>query len=89
MAWDSALTVRKLEEILAREFAPTELAIEDQSHHHRGHRQAGGGGHFFVTIRSAKFAGLTPLARQRLVLAAVSELMQGEIHALSLNCQPS
>jgi BolA protein len=84
--FDSQETARKLRGILEREFQPLELAIEDQSHLHRGHRQAGGGGHFFVVIRSNRFDGLSPLARQRLVLDSVQSLMDKEIHALSLRC---
>ena len=78
--------LEKLEEILRREFSPEILEIEDQSHLHAGHAQAGGGGHFYVEIKSAKFKGVAPLQRQRLVYAAVKELMVKEIHALSLKC---
>ena len=88
MVFDSGETAKKIEEVLRREFAPTEFSIEDNSHHHRGHRQAGGGGHFHVLIRSARFVGLSPLARQRLVIAAVKSMMDKEIHALSMSCQP-
>lgn len=78
-------TLQKLEKILREEFG-ADVQIEDQSHHHAGHRAAGGGGHFYAEIRSARFQGLTPLARQRLVFAAVKPLMDKEIHALSLRC---
>jgi BolA protein len=85
-AADSGATARRIEEILRRELAPSALTVEDQSYQHAGHRAAGGGGHFFVEIRSARFQGLTPLARQRLVLESVRELMDREIHALSMKC---
>lgn len=87
--FDSQLTAKKIEEILRREFTPAKLVIEDQSHLHKGHRQAGGGGHFFVAIESARFNGLSPLARQRLVIAAMGEMMDREIHALSMKCVPA
>jgi len=86
--YDSKQTAQKILEILKKEFASEEVEIEDQSHRHAGHKQAGGGGHFFVVIRSAKFNGLSPLARQRLVLDAVNALMDKEIHALSMRCLP-
>ncbi len=86
--FDSKLTAKKIEEILRHDFAPAKLVIEDQSHLHKGHRQAGGGGHFFVEIESARFNGLSPLARQRLVIASMGEMMDREIHALSLKCLP-
>lgn len=85
---DAKETARKIVEILKRELATDEILIEDQSHLHAGHKQAGGGGHFYVEIRSAKFQGLAPLARQRLVLDAVKPLMDREIHALSMRCLP-
>lgn len=85
---DSAVTAQKIEEILRREFQPTELAVEDQSYQHAGHKAAGGGGHFFVRVKSARFNGLAPLARQRLVIAAVKPMMDREIHALSMQCLP-
>lgn len=88
MSFDSRETAAKLREVLAREFATQEIEIEDQSHFHKGHRQAGGGGHFSVTIRSARFNGLSSLARQRLVMDAVKNLMEGAVHALSLRCLP-
>ncbi len=87
--FQSSETAKKIVEILQRDFAPTKLEIEDQSHLHRGHKQAGGGGHFFVHIESKRFQGLAPLARQRLVLDAMGTLMDREIHALSMKCVPS
>jgi BolA protein len=86
---DSSNTAARIEEILRREFAPLELEIEDQSYQHVGHKAAGGGGHFFVTIKSARFTGLAPLARQRLVMESVKPMMDVEIHALSMKCVPA
>ena len=68
--------------------APLELVIEDDSHRHVGHAGARDGrGHFNVRIVSAVFAGLAPLARHRLVYAALGELMQSDIHALSIEAR--
>lgn len=86
--FDSSVTAEKIREVLLREFAPKVLELEDESHHHVGHRSAGGGGHFFVRIQSARFNGLSPIARQRLVLDAVRPMMDREIHALSMRCEP-
>jgi len=86
--FDSADTARRIEELLRRDFSPSEFSLEDQSYQHVGHRAAGGGGHFFVQLRSARFNGLAPLARQRLVIASVQEMMDREIHALSMRCLP-
>ncbi|MCC7254520.1 MAG: BolA family transcriptional regulator [Dokdonella sp.] len=65
---------------------PLELDVEDESHRHVGHAGARDGrGHFRVRIVSAAFAGLLPLARHRAVYAALGELMQSDIHALSID----
>ncbi|MCJ9713838.1 BolA family transcriptional regulator, partial [Bordetella hinzii] len=48
--------------------APSQLEISDESHLHAGHAGAqGGAGHYRVLIVSEAFAGLTPVARHRLV----------------------
>lgn len=85
---DSAQTARQIEELLKEKFSPRQLEVEDQSYMHAGHKAAGGGGHFFVLISSKRFNGLSPLARQRLVIEAVGPMMDREIHALSMKCLP-
>jgi len=73
---------------LAAALAPTTLEIVDESHKHAGHEGARDGrGHFAVTIVSAAFAGELPLARHRRVYAALGELMQTDIHALSIQAR--
>lgn len=89
MVIDSTKTAERIEEILRREFSPVEFELEDQSYLHVGHKSAGGGGHFFVAMKSARFNGLAPLARQRLVISAVQSMMDKEIHALSMKCSPT
>ncbi|OJZ18918.1 MAG: BolA family transcriptional regulator [Thiobacillus sp. 65-29] len=64
---------------------PETLQLEDESAQHRGHAgAAGGGGHFRLTIVSPRFDRLSTLARHRLVYDALGEMMQREIHALSI-----
>ncbi len=63
---------------------PESLSIEDDSAQHIGHASAGGGGHFTVTIVSNKFNGLNLIKRHRIVYAAVADMMNSEIHALSM-----
>ena len=66
-------------------FAPESLEIVDDSHRHAGHAGAKDGrGHFSVTIVSKHFAGTKPLERHRMVYAALGNLMQTDIHALSV-----
>ncbi len=75
----------RLRRRLNSEFAPTELHIEDESALHAGHAgAAGGASHFRVRIVSAAFRNVPRVARHRLVYAAVSDLLESEIHALAI-----
>lgn len=70
---------------LEKVFQPTELLVKDQSHLHAGHAGARDGkGHFDVTIVSQAFDGLTRLQRHRMVYDALSQLIESDIHALSI-----
>ncbi len=67
---------------------PSRLEIIDEGHKHVGHEGAKDGrGHFVVHIESAAFAGKTPLQRHRLVYDAMDELMQTDIHALTIDAR--
>jgi BolA protein len=63
---------------------PISLQIQDDSAAHAGHRGNGGGGHFNLEIRSAKFDGVGPVERHRMIFNLLSEEMRGAIHALSI-----
>lgn len=66
-------------------FHPDELEVVDDSHKHLGHPGARSGkGHFSVRIVSAKFVGTNALERHRMVYAALGNLMETDIHALSV-----
>lgn len=78
--------VERMRRLLGDAFAPTELDVVDDSHQHVGHAGAREGkGHFTVRIVSDAFAGMTPLARHRAVYAALGDMMQDDIHALSIH----
>ena len=65
--------------------APQEFELVDESHKHAGHEGARDGrGHYRVRIVSEAFRGKTPIARHRMVYDAVGDLMQTDIHALSI-----
>jgi len=67
-------------------FAPTELEVVDESHKHIGHAGAEDGrGHFRVRIASARFAGKKRLERHRMVYAALDDMLETDIHALSVS----
>lgn len=80
--------VQRIRELLQAAFAPQALEITDDSHKHAGHAgAAGGAGHYTVLIVSDAFAGKLPLARHRLVYAALASLMPAQIHALSITAR--
>lgn len=68
---------------------PVRLEITDDSHLHAGHPGARDGrGHFTVKIVSSHFENLRTIQRHRLVYDAVGELMETDIHALSIDAEP-
>lgn len=80
--------IARMRELLAAEFAPTLLEIDDDSHRHAGHGGgAQGHGHFSVRIVSAAFAGMPPLRRHRAIYAALGTMMRDDIHALAIRAQ--
>jgi BolA protein len=77
-----------IKERLNEAFNPTLLELVDESHKHAGHPGAAqGGGHFILNIESESFAGKTPLQRHRMIFEALGEMMQREIHALSITAR--
>ena len=80
--------VERIRALLTDALAPETIEVVDDSHKHAGHAGARGGqGHFGVDIVSAAFAGKLPLARHRLVYAALGDMMQTDIHALSIQAR--
>ena len=77
--------VEAIRSLLQTAFAPSVLEVIDDSHRHAGHEGAKDGrGHFTVRLVSPAFIGMALLARHRAVYAALSDLMQTDIHALSI-----
>lgn len=77
--------VEAIEARLNSTLNPESMDIVDDSHKHAGHAGAkSGGGHFDLTIVCDKFAGLNTVMRHRLIYEALAEMMQTDIHALSI-----
>ncbi|WP_045727770.1 BolA family protein [Xanthomonas sp. GPE 39] len=88
MSQVAADRVERIRAALQTAFAPLALEIEDDSHRHAGHAGARDGrGHFNVRVVSAAFAGMAPLARHRAVYTALGDMMQTDIHALSIRAE--
>jgi BolA protein len=66
--------------------APERVEIEDESHLHAGHAgtRPGGESHFRALVVSSRFEGMSRVARQRMVYAALGDLMHEKIHALAM-----
>lgn len=67
--------------------APLELAWEDDSHLHAGHAGAREGGHYGLKLVSARFAGLSRVARHRLIYDALGPLAAAGVHALRIDAR--
>ncbi len=74
---------------LTAAFAPSALEIVDESHLHAGHagHRPGVSTHFRVAIVAGAFRGKPRVERQRLVYAALGDLMGNPIHALALSAK--
>jgi BolA protein len=78
----------EIETRLRAALAPAVLEVIDESHQHRGHAGHRGDeaeSHFAVKIQSSAFAGQSRVARQRMVYAALGDLVAPDrIHALRI-----
>ena len=78
--------IERMRGLLEAVLDPLELELVDESHKHAGHEGARDGrGHYRVRVVSAAFANTSALARHRMVYAALGDMMQTDIHALSID----
>jgi BolA protein len=82
----TAVMVEEISRRLAAALHPVELEVLDEGYKHAGHANDGKG-HFHVRIVSPDFAGALPIKRHRLVYAALGDLMDNGIHALSIDAK--
>jgi BolA family transcriptional regulator, general stress-responsive regulator len=75
-----------MEALLTAAFAPTRLAVINDSAKHSGHSGDDGSGesHFSIEIESAAFAGVNRVTRQRMVNKALGDLPGERVHALAI-----
>ena len=85
----TAPVVDIIEQRLRAALAPTALTVLNESAQHRGHMGDDGTGetHFRVEIEAPAFAGQSRVARQRLVNAALADLLATRIHALAIRAR--
>jgi BolA protein len=78
-----------MESLLAAAFPGASITVTNDSAAHHGHSGDDGSGesHFSVAIESAAFAGVSRLARQRMVNAALGDLPGQRVHALAIKAR--
>jgi BolA protein len=66
--------------------SPSSLELIDDSEQHRGHGgyNPAGESHFSLKIESPAFDGKSRVERQRMIHAALGDLMESRVHALSI-----
>jgi BolA protein len=66
--------------------SPTIIDLVDDSEQHRGHGgyNPAGESHFSLRIESPAFVGKNRVERQRMIYAALGDLMEARVHALSI-----
>ena len=66
--------------------SPTAIQLIDDSEQHRGHGgyNPAGESHFSLRVESPAFAGKSRVERQRMIYAALGDLMRERVHALSI-----
>ncbi len=74
--------VAEIEARLREALAAVHVEVEDESRLHAGHGASGG--HYRAVVVSERFAGLSRVAAQRLVYAALGDWMTGPIHAFAV-----
>ncbi len=76
----------RMHQKLTKAFAPEHLEIIDESEAHRGHGgyKEGGETHFKIILKATAFNGMSRVAQQRAVMAAVKAELNERVHALAL-----
>lgn len=79
----------EIEQILHKAFAPSQLAVINDSARHSGHSGDDGSGesHFTLEIESAAFTGKSRLERQRMVNRALGDIPGQRVHALAIKAK--
>lgn len=82
----TASVAEEMRRLLTEAFAPTRLAIINDSAKHSGHLGDDGSGesHFTVEIEAKAFADMNRLARQRAVIAALGDIVGERVHAVAI-----
>jgi BolA family transcriptional regulator, general stress-responsive regulator len=77
---------QEMEDLLVAAFAPSKLAVINDSAKHHGHSGDDGSGesHFTIEIESAAFTGQNRVNRQRMVNKVLGDIPGQRVHALAI-----
>ncbi len=75
---------------LEKAFSPSTLELIDETHKHQKHKQfQAGKSHFKLRIASEQLSSLSTLKAHQAIYTCLGELMQTQIHALSIQIDKS
>jgi BolA family transcriptional regulator, general stress-responsive regulator len=79
----------EMEALLTAAFAPSHLAVINDSASHHGHSGDDGSGesHFTIEITAAAFNGVNRVMRQRMVNQALGDIPGQRVHALAIKAK--
>ena len=84
----SGVSAEQIEQALRAAIVPLQaLEVLNESHLHAGHTGAGEGSHWRVRITSERMAGLSRVARHRLVYDALRDVIPQGVHALAIEAK--
>jgi len=82
---DNSKRIPRIKQLLIDGLNAESVEVIDESHKHAGHAGAKTGlGHFEVHIVADAFADKSLLQKHRMVYEALGDMMQKDIHALSI-----
>ena len=82
---DNSERIPRIKQLLMDNLKADSVDVIDESYKHAGHAGAKTGlGHFEVHIIASAFAGKSMLEQHRMVYEALGDMMQKDIHALSI-----
>jgi len=71
-----------IETKLTNQLSPSNIKVTNESHLHAGHAHGGVETHYKVELVTAKFDGVSNVARHQMIYKALAEEMDNPIHAL-------
>ena len=77
----------KILELIKTKLTVEHISIDDLTSKHQHHKQSTGGGHYKLIVVSNDFNNLNLIKRHKLIYTILKDMLQNEIHALSMITQ--